>query len=1047
MLSNHELKQKLSYLILGQRGGQSRVQIIEALKDRPYNINQIASMLNLNYRTVKHHIDMLLKHGLIGTSRTGGYGEVYFISPELEARMPMFHEISQKLKTITTSPRFFQNVIEQTNDAVVIIDDKLEVIFWNQSAAGLYGFSPEEAIGSRLPVFSDLEVLRGLLKLVQAGKKVVGLETQGRHKDGRTLDVDLTIDEIKDEENRLLGYSMISMDVTERKRAVEALALSESRYSLAQKAAGILSWEWDPATDVMGWSEKPSRLLGTSAGEPVASFKEFLKRVHPEDREAVGKTAADAARRGRTYSITHRILCPDDSIRWLAHTGGSVRRGKGETPRVLGVLEDITDRLDAERKHATMLETAMDGVVLCDRRGKILEVNDSYCAMVGYKKEQLLRKLIFELQTADTMSEVSRRLRQLKAQGRDRFETRNRRKDGTIIDVELSVTHSPIEDGRLIVFARDMTERKKAQARIDHMASFPRLNPSPVLELDLSGKVTYTNPNAERLLRETGRKDPSTLLPDDLPLVLKELVERPGSTIHRDVSVGDRKFRQSIFQPRGLSCYRIYSVDITERIRAEQALQREQGILSAIMDTTDLSLVYLDPDFNYVAVNPAYARTCRMTPERMVGKNHFDLYPDRENEQTFKRVRDTGKSATFHDKPFRFPDQPGRGVSYWDWSLAPVTDASGDVAGLVFSLIETTERVRSREQIAYQAGLLANVHDAIFATDADHKVTFWNRAAEDLFGWKAAEATGRRGSDLVLSRPGGATAAEVNESLRKTGRWEGEAVTQRKDGTAVPIEARSIALKDDRGKVTGHITISRDISERKRAQEALARAEKMAALGRLAGGAGHELSVPLTAIKNAAYYIRMALEAPVQDVADALDIMSREVGVSERIISNLLDLAGAKPVSFGQIDLLQLVGAAIGGAEIPPGVKLVRRDAGAVPPVTGDSGQLELLFHNLLRNAVEAMPGGGSLEVGIRPDDRGVAVSVRDTGKGIEEADLPRIFDPLFTTKARGIGLGLTVARTLAEAHGGKIEVKSRPGTGSTFTVFLPKSRNGGGAG
>jgi len=72
---------------------------------------------------------------------------------------------------------------------------------------------------------------------------------------------------------------------------------------------------------------------------------------------------------------------------------------------------------------------------------------------------------------------------------------------------------------------------------------------------------------------------------------------------------------------------------------------------------------------------------------------------------------------------------------------------------------------------------------------------------------------------------------------------------------------------------------------------------------------------------------------------------------------------------------------------------------------------------------------------------------VRDTGKGIDEADLPRIFDPLFTTKARGIGLGLTVARTLAEAHGGKIEVKSRPGTGSTFTVFLPKSRNGGGAG
>ncbi len=140
--------------------------------------------------------------------------------------------------------------------------------------------------------------------------------------------------------------------------------------------------------------------------------------------------------------------------------------------------------------------------------------------------------------------------------------------------------------------------------------------------------------------------------------------------------------------------------DISARWKAEAALEsiratlrRERDILQTIMDCArHAHLVYLDREFNFVRVNEAYANTCGYTPEQMIGRNHFALYPDEENEAIFARARDTGLPAEFHDKPFVFPDQPQRGTTYWDWTLLPVKDDCGKVEGLVFSLIETTER-------------------------------------------------------------------------------------------------------------------------------------------------------------------------------------------------------------------------------------------------------------------------------------------------------------------------------------------------------------------
>jgi PAS domain S-box-containing protein len=161
-----------------------------------------------------------------------------------------------------------------------------------------------------------------------------------------------------------------------------------------------------------------------------------------------------------------------------------------------------------------------------------------------------------------------------------------------------------------------------------------------------------------------------------------------------------------------------------------EALQKEKSILEEMLNETEnMHLVFLDRDFNFVRVNEAYAKTCGYKPAEMIGKNHFDLYSNEENEAIFRRVRDTGVPAEFHDKPFVFPDQPERGVTYWDWMLKPVKNEAGEVDGLVFSLVETTERKKAEEEIQNLAKFPSENPNPVLRIDKNGYFLYCNDAA------------------------------------------------------------------------------------------------------------------------------------------------------------------------------------------------------------------------------------------------------------------------------------------------------------------------------
>ena len=227
------------------------------------------------------------------------------------------------------------------------------------------------------------------------------------------------------------------------------------------------------------------------------------------------------------------------------------------------------------------------------------------------------------------------------------------------------------------------------------------------------------------------------------------------------------------------------------------------------------------------------------------------------------------------------------------------------------------------------------------------------------------------------------------------------------------------------------------------AQEQLVRQERLAVLGQLAGGIAHELRSPLGAIKNAAYYFKMVVENPSEDARETMDILDQQIDVSARIIGSLLDFARPQTPNLQSAQLTRVVEAAICQCTIPQNIAVIWQADESLPSIKVDAGQMQLVFSNLITNAAQAMPQGGQLTIALQPDGDKMQVSFSDTGVGIAADALDKVFQPLYTTKAKGIGLGLALTRIIVEAHGGAIAVTSEVGKGTTFSVSLPLANEG----
>ena len=387
---------------------------------------------------------------------------------------------------------------------------------------------------------------------------------------------------------------------------------------------------------------------------------------------------------------------------------------------------------------------------------------------------------------------------------------------------------------------------------------------------------------------------------------------------------------------------------------------------------------------------------------------------------------------------------------------------------LGFPAMPTWETVKGMESVHYDAAFLTQIieHVAhpIFVKNRAFEFVVVNRACCEMVGYSVADMIGKNDYDL-FSKEEADFFRQKDAELFATGSFVeiGEEPITDAQGRKHVLATTKVPLRDSEGEVTHLIGIIHDITALKAAEEALRlsneelearvkerthalavaqedlmRKERLAVLGRLAGGVAHQIRNPLGTIKNAAYVLqRLTAGSPNPEIRQALEMIHDEVESANQTITALLDYTRVRHAVRRTVAPHEVIELAIAGQPIGPTIAVVR-ELPELPLVAVDAEQVRSALLNLVRNAVEAMPNGGTLTVMCWVEEGWVVVGVTDTGSGISAEICARLFEPLVTTKPLGLGLGLVTARTLIEGQGGTLRCTSQPGEGARFEVRLP---------
>ncbi|WP_198141335.1 PAS domain-containing hybrid sensor histidine kinase/response regulator [Verrucomicrobium spinosum] len=498
--------------------------------------------------------------------------------------------------------------------------------------------------------------------------------------------------------------------------------------------------------------------------------------------------------------------------------------------------------------------------------------------------------------------------------------------------------------------------------------------------------------------------------------------------------------------------------DITGRKLSEQRqdeseaqMRRTADLLTAVVESTPDALFVKDVQGRYLLFNEGAARVVGKRSEEVVGHDDSALFGPSDVEvirRHDRQVMATGETTTSEEM------LTSAGVTRTFLATkSPYRDSGGEIVGIVGISRDITERKLAEEKLREQATLLDKAKDAILVRDLHHKLLYWNRGAERIYGWQADEVLGASVKELLYDDPAAFEAATA-ETLVK-GEWAGELSQRQKSGKILDMNCHWTLVRDDAGQPKSILAINTDSTDRKKLEKQFLRAQRMESIGTLAGGIAHDLNNVLTPIVMSITLLR-AGETSEEKLA-VLDMVEKSANRGAQLIKQVLTFARGveSRTVVVQLRLLLYEVEKICSETFLKSIQIRVKSAPDLWPVLGDPTQLHQVLLNLCVNARDAMHHGGTLTLqadNVVLDEHYAATSVEakpgpyvvlqvsDTGAGMSPEVIDRIFEPFFTTKETGKGTGLGLSTTLAivKSHGGFLKVHSERDVGTRFQVYLP---------
>jgi PAS domain S-box-containing protein len=1007
----------------------------------------------------------------------------------------------------------YRDILENIEDAYYETDLPGNYIFFNEATCKHHGRTREELLGMNYRQHMSPETVKKtkaiFTEVYRTGIPATGVENEVIRKDGSVKLVELSVSLLRNASGEPIGFRGISRDRTEQRKIDEALRNSEEKYRTILENITEGYFENDLGGNLTFFNDSLPEVYGYTKDELMhMNYRQYMDEENAQKVSQAYNKVYTTGKHDR--EIQYEIIRKDGTRRYLENSVSLIRDAAGQPVGFRGIARDVTERRQmeedlrqSEERYRSILDILGDAYTEIDLAGNMTFINKESFKFLGYSEEEFVGMSYKDYATPENAKKLFEIYNKVYKTGEPaRFaEHELLAKDGTTRIVESTIELRRDKAGKPIGFrsiTRNITQKKQMeealrQSEEKYRAILEKMHEG-YFEIDLTGRFTFINDAMCRIGESTRERliGMSNLQYTDETTAKKlyevfsgiyrtgepvsefafEFTRRDGTRAFTELSVS--LIRDAQGKPIG---FRGISRDVTERKKMEEELRKSEQKYRTIIENIQDGYFENDLAGNFTFVNDSLCKNLGYTSDELIGMN-YQQYTEKETQkkvlQAYNKLYTTGEPV----KGLEYEVITKDGAkAFTEISVSLIRDSKNKPIGFRGISRDVTERKLAEETLRQSEEryrtILENMQEAYYELDLAGHFTFINDALCKHLGYAKEELIGmiyRQFQDETNAKKIYQLYSEVYRTGEPLKAVEAEYI--RKDGTKGTYELSVSLIREAQGKPIGFRGVSRDITERKKAEERL---QKYAAelersneeVKNFAYIVSHDLRVPLVNLKGYTSELRTALgvigtnfEAVLphlldekrsevamalhEDVPEALEFIANSVSRMDSFINAILILSrlGRQDLKPEPLDVNALVQAALESMSHQIKEQGIEVHVGSLPQVVADRTAMERIIGNILSNAVKYVDAERPcrIEVGAEVNNGEMIFTIQDTGRGIAKEDMHKVFAPFRRAgkqDTQGEGMGLSYVQTLVRRHGGRIRCESELGKGTTFTFTI----------